>query len=243
LPTREATLPLTQTLFPAFARLTDDPDRLRRAYQRAQGLVTAIALPLGIGMALVADPLVLVTMGEKWVPATIVIKALATVFAIQTIGTLVQPLGMALGVTRLLFIRDTQFFFLRLPLISAGIYYDGLQGAIYARIITGIVAVFINLFLVKKLIALPIIVQLRANLRSMTAVAIMSAGVWSLQRVWSPGGTTGELLSYLAGLVGVGAVCYIAGTVVFWILAGKPNGPEEEILTLWRKVSSKLLSR
>lgn len=243
LPTREATLPLTQTLFPAFARLRDDHDRLRRAYQRAQGLVTAIALPLGVGMALVADPLVLVTMGEKWLPVTIVIKALATVFAIQTIGTLVQPLGMALGVTRLLFIRDTQFFFLRLPLISAGIYFDGLQGAVYARIITGLVAVFINLFLIKKLIALPIFVQLKANLRSMTAVAIMSAGVYGLQMVWSAGETTTELLSYITVLVAVGAGCYIASTVVLWLLAGKPNGPEEEILALWRKASSKFLRR
>ena len=80
-------------------------------------------------MAQVADPLVRLVMGEKWVPAVTVIQALATIFAIQTLGTLVQPLAMAQGATQLLFKRDLQTLCLRIPIIAAAMATGGLPGA------------------------------------------------------------------------------------------------------------------
>ena len=68
MPTREATAPLTQTIYPGFSSIRDDPARLAAAYQRVQALVAAIALPAGIGVAVIADPLVRLTLGEKWAP-------------------------------------------------------------------------------------------------------------------------------------------------------------------------------
>jgi lipopolysaccharide exporter len=63
MPTREATAPLTQTIYPAFSSIRDDPPRLAAAYQRVQALVAAVALPAGIGVAVVADPLVRLALG------------------------------------------------------------------------------------------------------------------------------------------------------------------------------------
>ncbi len=69
-PTREATAPLTAVIYPAFANVRSDVKRLAAAYQRSQALVTAIALPAGIGTAVVADPLVRLALGEKWLPSS-----------------------------------------------------------------------------------------------------------------------------------------------------------------------------
>ena len=120
LPTREAIAPLTQPLYPAFSRVADDHERLRAGYQRAQAFITAVALPIGVGFALLASPLILHFMGEKWAPAVIVAQGLSAIFALQTLGSLAQPLGMAAGATKLLFKRDVQMFFVRLPIITAG---------------------------------------------------------------------------------------------------------------------------
>ena len=82
LPTREAISPLTRTLFPAFSALQHDKARLRSAYGSAQALISAIALPVAFGWALVADPMVRLTMGEKWLPAVIMVQFIACVSGI-----------------------------------------------------------------------------------------------------------------------------------------------------------------
>jgi len=55
--TQSAIQPLEKVLFPSFAKLTHDRDRLRAAFSRSQASLLAIGLPLGIGFALVAAPL------------------------------------------------------------------------------------------------------------------------------------------------------------------------------------------
>ena len=125
LPTREAIAPLTQPLYPAFSRVADDHERLRAGYQRAQAFITAVALPIGVGFALLASPLILHFMGEKWAPAVIVAQGLSAIFALQTLGSLAQPLGMAAGATKLLFKRDVQMFFVRLPIDHGGNFPGG----------------------------------------------------------------------------------------------------------------------
>ncbi len=184
LPTREATAPLNQTIYPGFSKVRNDPVRLIAAYQRAQALLAAVALPAGIGMAVVADPMMRLALGEKWVPAIFIVQALASVFALQTLGSLVQPLGMAKGHTKMLFIRDTQMLVVRVPIIIAGLMMAGLPGVVYARVLTGLISTVVNMLLVKRLINLPFFQQLAANFRALASVAVMAA--WRLGIVACP---------------------------------------------------------
>jgi len=243
LPTREATLPLTQTLFPAFSRLAEDPERLRKAYQRAQAMVTAIALPAGVGVALVARPIVELTMGEKWLPAVAVIQALASVFALQTLGTLSQPLGMALGRTRLLFTRDTQVFFIRLPIIIAGMYFYGLQGMILARVLTGTLTIGANLMIVRKLTGLGILQQLGANVRSLISIATMAAGVFVLRYEFHDSQTKLGLVGEVASAAALGAAIYFGTTMALWLLMRRPAGPETEFVRAFSIARSKFSAK
>ena len=86
LPTREAISPLTRTLFPAFSALQHDKARLQSAYGSAQALISAIAMPVAFGWALVADPMVRLTMGEKWLPAVIMVQIIACVAGVETLS-------------------------------------------------------------------------------------------------------------------------------------------------------------
>ena len=56
-----------------------------------------------------------------------------------------QPLGMAVGATKLLFKRDVQMFFVRLPIITAGLLLAGLPGLVAARALTGTIAIGVNM--------------------------------------------------------------------------------------------------
>ncbi|MGB3472835.1 MAG: lipopolysaccharide biosynthesis protein, partial [Erythrobacter sp.] len=196
-PTREISNPLKTTLFPALARLKHEPDRLRFAYQRAQSLIVMIALPMGIGLALIARDVVTLTMGEDWLPAVPVIQALSSVFALQTLGSLIQPLGMGLGHTKLLFVRDTQMLFIRLPIIIAGTLWFGLIGLVYSRVLSGMIGLFIQMALVRKMTKLSVQSQLSVNWRSLSAAAFMAVAV--------------TLYQSLSPTVGTGAINLIIG--------------------------------
>ena len=243
MPTREATWPLTQTIYPGFSSIRSDPPRLAAAYQRVQALVTAVALPAGIGVAVVADPLVTLALGEKWAPVVFIIQALASVFALQTLGALVQPLGMATGETRLLFVRDTQMLFVRVPVMVAGLMLYGLPGVIIGRVFTGLFSAFINMILVRRFIGITVFKQLSANARALASVVVMAAGV-SFASSFLPYTTDATMLAlHLASLVALGGFLYCASSFLLWMVMKRPTGPETEIQKILRTILGKVLSK
>jgi lipopolysaccharide exporter len=240
MPTREATWPLTQTIYPGFSSIRDDPSRLAAAYQRVQALVAAVALPAGIGVAVVADPLVRLALGEKWVPVVFIIQSLASVYALQTLGSLVQPLGMAMGETRLLFIRDTQMLFVRIPVMIAGLMLYGLQGVIIGRVFTGLFGAFVNMILVRRFIGVTLLKQLSANVRALTSIVVMAAGVLLASSYLAHTTDQVMLALHLAVLASLGGLLYCGSTFLLWILMKRPAGPETEFLQILGKVLSKV---
>ena len=240
MPTREVSSPLTQTLFPAFARFADTKDQLPGVYQRAQALVTAITLPAGVGTALIAHPLVLLVLGAKWEPAVIVIEILAAAFAFQVMGALCEPLAMATGNTKLLFWRDLQGFFIRLPTIAIGMLLGGLVGVLYARALTGSISIALHMNVVRRVSGLSFLDQLKVNFRAIASVAAMSGVVAFLNWIHGPADLSkAALAERVALLIGVGAVIYTGTMASLWQIAGRPEGPETEILTMARKVLAK----
>ena len=229
MPTRETTQPLTETLYPAFAQLSRDPERLRAAYQSSQAVVTAIALPLGIGMALLARPLVLVAMGPRWEGAVMVIQGLASIFALQTLGALAQPLAMALGRTRDLFNRDAVMFLVRVPIIIGGLALGGLAGLIAARILSGLIAIQFNMTLVRRLAALSLRKQLAANKRALLSVSVMAVVVLGFRQFHADGSNITDLLLAVSLEVALGAIVYCGTSFLLWRLAGQPEGPESHV--------------
>jgi lipopolysaccharide exporter len=236
MPSREATAPLTGTLFPAFSNLADDPVRLAAAYQRAQTLVTAIALPAGVGMALIADPLVRLAMGEKWLPAVLVIRILAAVFAFQTFGSLAQPLAMAAGRTQLLFKRDLQAFLYRVPLVIVGLYFGGFAGVLYARAVMGTTVLFFNTNVVTKVTGLSLWQQIRPNMRAVASVLLMTVVLAPMEALSDKGSSQWAIALSLGVLIVTGAVAYGAATLILWRVMGRPEGPETEVVQVTSKV-------
>ncbi|KRA84442.1 lipopolysaccharide biosynthesis protein [Altererythrobacter sp. Root672] len=239
MPTQEVTTPLFSALFPAFTRVTDSTERLVRNYRRAQSTVTCAVLPLGVGAALIADPLIPLLLGEKWRPAVFVVQMLSAVFALQTIGSLAQPLAMATGRTRMLFVRDLQNFGLRVPLIVLGMFLAGLPGILWARAITGSIAIGFNMAVVRSITGLGYKTQLVDNLRVLAAAAIMTGGVLLAHAQLSTGLSWQGQLMELIALTVIGAFLYIGSLAVLWIAAGMPDGPEKEIVQIFKQMGNR----
>jgi O-antigen/teichoic acid export membrane protein len=240
LPTRETVEPIAKTLFPGFARMSGEPDRLRAAYRRAQSLMTLIALPVGFGFALVARPLLMLVIGEKWLPAVVVIQALASIFALQTLSSAASPLAMAMGRTKLLFRRNLANLIVRMPLIIAGVLTMGLIGVVYARVISGLVFTLVNMALARQLLGVGFREQLLFNWRSLIGVGAMALVLIAMQSNGAVGAAGLPPVVELSVLVLVGATTYVAAVLGLWLASGRPSGPETEILEVAGKLRDRL---
>jgi len=243
-PTAEMMDPIRRVVFPGFTMVVRDtganPERIRAAYQRAQTFVTAIVLPVGVGFALVSDPLIRIVLDERWHEAGLITQYLAAIFAFQTLGSLVQPLAMAQDGTRLLFIRDLQMFCIRFPIILAGMYWWGLTGLVLARVVSGLLAIAVNMVLVSRMIDLPVSRQLEANVRAFVSVALMALGCWGVSHIFGTPSDRLLLGVQIALEVAVGASIYVGANLAFWLGAGRPAGPETEMLQIVGKATRRL---
>lgn len=232
LPVRESTQPLTRTLFPAFSRIAHDPARLQVAYTRAQTLVCAIAIPVGFGFAVVADPVVRLFLGAKWLAAIPIIQILSATFAFQSLSSSLQPLAMATGATRLLFGRDVRTFLIRVPFIIGGFLLGGLLGVVIGRSISSFIGTTWNMALVSTLTGISVFRQFLDNARILIAASVMVVVAMLVQMTLSTAGLHLPALLTIIAVVLCGAATYGSTLLVLWALAGRPKGPETEALDL-----------
>ena len=66
-----------KVFFPLFASLRDDPEAIKNAYLSSTRYMALITAPLGVGLAIIAEPLIITLFGDKWVEAVPVARAIA----------------------------------------------------------------------------------------------------------------------------------------------------------------------
>lgn len=236
MPTRELVAPIERTLFPGFARIGGDVSRLQKAYVSAQTMVCFFALPAGVGFAIIAQPLVLMAMGERWLPIVKVIEFVSVTVALQTVSSAAQPLAMAGGQTKMLFKRDLTSFCLRIPMIIVGLHLGGLFGLLVARAVSTIVSIGMNMYVVKTMIDLGFVKQLRQNFRSIVGVLAMAAVLILVKGALNQGATSISPAMSVLLLVPLGGLVYFGVSLVLWVFSGKPDATELVVLNAGRTV-------
>ena len=71
LPVSELSSRLGQVLFPAYARIQDDPGRLRAAVRKTLLALSLVGFPLFATLAVLGDPVIRVMYGPKWLAAIV----------------------------------------------------------------------------------------------------------------------------------------------------------------------------
>ena len=87
----------SQVVFPAFSRVQEDPDRLRRGLERMLRITSLVIVPLGLGLALTADPFIRVFYGGGWEEAIPVMRLLALYMLVQSLGRTCGDLYKGMG--------------------------------------------------------------------------------------------------------------------------------------------------
>ena len=68
---------VTNVIFPVFSKLKDDAATLRNGFLQATQYSSVIVVPTSLGLALIAQPVVLLLFSEKWLDAIPVIRAIS----------------------------------------------------------------------------------------------------------------------------------------------------------------------
>jgi O-antigen/teichoic acid export membrane protein len=235
--TREAVSPVANILFPAFARISDDPDRLRAAYFKTQGMLFAIALPVGVGFALIAEPFILLVLGEKWRGAILVVQVVAAATGIASIGSTYMPLSLALGRTRSVFNRDFFSFFVRVPILIVGFLLGGLAGFLAARVVSGLINLLLNMSLVRSLVGVGLRRQIASNVRPVLAL-LATIGILAACSAAMGGLHTTALsqIILLAIQIALGGTLYAVALWIMWVISGRPDGIESEVAAAIEKI-------
>lgn len=235
--TQQAIQPLERVFFPSFVQIADNARRLKAAFVKAQASLFAIGLPLGVGLALVAKPLVLVALGSKWLIAATVIATIAPILGVQVVFAPVSALAYTLGETRYLFNRGVWQMVIRVPTVVFGVYYYGLPGLLVARILSGgLLLSGMNMFLVHRLIGLSAWEQIRSVWRSIFSVVLMIGAFYGAIGGWTAAGMGNEPMHVLILGTIVGAIAYALAHLTAWLLSGRPSdGIEAEVFAIVRR--------
>jgi O-antigen/teichoic acid export membrane protein len=100
-PVQRFTQVLVEVLFPALSRLQDDTEKLARSWFRAARMITAITAPLMFGLIVLTEPFVRCVYGETWMPTVPLLRILAVLGIVQSLGILDTTVLISLGQSKL----------------------------------------------------------------------------------------------------------------------------------------------
>lgn len=167
---------LQQTMFPAFARLKDQPDIARQYLLKSLEISSLIIFPLTIGMACVSDDLVNVVFGEKWKSISLPLAIISATTPLRLISQIffapLNALGHAKWVT---LIHASNLAVLSLGAITAAKF--GLMGLVYFSCITACMAATFSSLVGKKIFGTQISDLYRVLRPSFTASFTMATAI------------------------------------------------------------------
>ena len=232
--TNSLAAPILRPMFAGMARIQSDIERLQGAYLKCQQALTMLILPVGVGLALVADILVPLVLGPEWSETKFVIWWIAPVVALQMLSIPVQAASMARGMPETLALREGGALLLRIPATLLAAWYYGFEGAVMARAVTGVIIIVFNMGIANQLVGVSIQRQVLAVWRSLASAGIMAATVLLAKAfIVTPSGMIACAVE-LAGLAGLGGAVYCSVHAALWWLGGRAQGAETFVLDMIR---------
>ena len=176
LPAENLSSTVGRVTFPVFSSMQDDKARLKRGTRKALTALVMVNFPTMVGLAVVAKPLVLVLLTEKWLPCVPYLQLLCVVGMLYPLHVINLNVLIAQG-------RSDLFFRLEilkkiLVTVAIGLTWRwGITAMIYGQIVTSIVSYYMNSYYTGKLLSYPIAEQLKDCLPILGLASLMGCGV------------------------------------------------------------------
>ena len=165
--------------FPVLATIQDNPSRLRRGYRKMIKSTMMITFSLMLGLAAIAKPLIVILIGEQWLPAVPYLQLMcfsAMLYPLHAMNlNIITVKGRSDLILKLEIIKKS----IHIPLIFVGIYL-GIEALLIGSIVVSIIAFFLNSYYSAGLINYSTKIQLFDILPLFVVALLVSLVVWSL---------------------------------------------------------------
>ncbi|MBR9958779.1 MOP flippase family protein [Cronobacter sakazakii] len=141
---------ITRVLFPAFAKIQDDIDKLRVNFYKLLSVVGIINFPALLGLMVVSNNFVPLVFGEKWVSIVPILQLLCVVGLLRSIGNPIGSLLMAKARVDISFKFNVFKTFLFIPAIVAGGHLGGALGVTLGFLLVQIINTVLSYFIMIK---------------------------------------------------------------------------------------------
>ena len=228
LPTTELVSPLCRVLFPNFTKLRSAGGDLANLYLQTIEITVVITMPAGVGISLIARPLIAFVFGSQWSASAPIVAVLAIAGTLKAISLISGTLFAALGLLTANFRIIVATALVRLALLLLLVQTFGLVGAAIAILLSVVVEEGMFLVAAARELGFPALELPRRIWRSLAASAVMAVTLSSSGLGWS--GPVGDPAAILFVAVPLGIATYLGALAAAWVLAGRPNGAEISIV-------------
>ena len=165
--------------YPVLSSIQDESDRLREAYRKIIKSTMLITFACMLGLAAVAKPLLIILIGEKWLPAVGFLQIIC-------FSGMLYPLH-AINLN-ILQIKGRSDLFLRLEIIKKiiavgplvlGVLFS-IEYMLWGSVCTSFIAYFLNSYYSANLINYPTREQIKDILPTFLVSFVTAAAMWSL---------------------------------------------------------------
>ncbi|EAP8668874.1 colanic acid exporter, partial [Salmonella enterica] len=137
---------ITRVLFPAFAKIQDDTEKLRVNFYKLLSVVGIINFPALLGLMVVANNFVPLVFGEKWNSIIPILQLLCVVGLLRSVGNPIGSLLMAKARVDISFKFNVFKTFLFIPAILIGGHLAGAIGVTLGFLVVQIINTILSYF-------------------------------------------------------------------------------------------------
>jgi len=234
----ELVAPINRATFPGYSKLSNKLYDLKDSFLNTQGLIAILIIPASFGFAAITPVMVPTLLGEQWLETTSFMHIIAFSSLIIGINS-IQPVYIALGKPRLVAKLALVRIVILIPLILLLSHNFSTVGAAWALLTTSFIMLPFNYFPIMKMINISTYELLTKIIRPLIASGIMYFVLEYVLHSDIMNEASAYSLIDLAILIIIGALTYPALLLTFWLIAGKPDGSEKQIIQTIRKKLSK----
>jgi O-antigen/teichoic acid export membrane protein len=243
MPTTELVFPISRAVFPGYSKMANNGDELRNGFLDVLSVILLVTVPAGIGIIILAEPIVHVLLGPKWLNSIPLIQVIGIFGILRASSSNTGAVYVALGIPDLLtYLTVLSLVVMSLTLPWLVIEY-GLIGAAYSVLVAAAIQTPIGFFVVMKRINIRIEALMSVMWRPIIAGAIMSGMIVAVRNKWIISDPITDYSLQLLTLVPFGAATYIISALTLWIASGRCAGGESKLLSLANIVFNFLLKK
>jgi O-antigen/teichoic acid export membrane protein len=178
-PRKRITRALSSVVFPAFSRVQNQPERVKRGFEKLVLSVSLVAYPIQIAMLMAAPAFIYVLLGEKWAPTIPCVQIMCVAGILRSLDPFLNSVITTSGFVKRTALRRVIEFAILAIAVFIGVQW-GINGVSVAVTITAIIVMVLMINLIRRVSLIGWREYLTPQWPAIVGSVFMAATMWSV---------------------------------------------------------------